>query len=141
MDGVEITDMNAPGQSATYFNFDNFDEVRVSTAGNDIRERTGALTVDLVVKRGGNDFHGASRGYYTGDSLQATNIPSELLAMAVPVSPDRADHVTRSSDYGFEFGGPLRQDRAWFYTSYSSQNVQLYRRSTGAIDRTTLRNP
>src|SRR5207247_6761759 len=39
LDGVEITDMAAAGQSATYFNFDNFEEVHVSTAGNDIRER------------------------------------------------------------------------------------------------------
>ena len=70
LDGIEITDMAAAGQSATYFNFDDFEEVRVSTAGNDIRERTGALTVDLVVKRGGNQFHGAARGYFADDACR-----------------------------------------------------------------------
>ena len=141
LDGVEITDMAAPGQSATYFNFDNFEEVHVSTAGNDIRERTGALTVDMVVKRGGNQFHGGARGYFANDSLQATNIPAELTALAVPVTDATADHVTKSSDYGFDLGGPLFQNRAWFYGSYSRQDVGLYRRTTNAIDRTRIDNP
>ena len=141
LDGVEITDMAAAGQAATYFNFDNFDEIHASTAGNDIRERTGALTIDLVVKRGGNQYHGGARGYYTGDSLQASNIPAELAALSTPVTRERADHMTRTSDYGFDLGGPLFKDRAWFYGSYSAQNVHVYRRTTGAIDRTKLNNP
>lgn len=141
MDGVEITDMAAPGQSATYFNFDNFEEVRVATAGNDIRDRTGGLTIDLIVKRGGNQYRGGMRGYYASDSLQASNVPGELTRLATPVMREKSDHLDRSSDYGFDFGGPLVKERAWFYGSYSAQDVRLYRRSTGAVDSTTLRNP
>ena len=141
LDGVEITDMASPGQSATYFNFDNFDEVHVSTAGNDIRQRTGALNVDLIVKRGGNQFHGGVDGYYTGNSLEASNIPGELTTLATPVTAATADHVTRNSDYGFNLGGPILKERAWFYGSYSAQNVQVFRRTTNAIDRTTLKDP
>jgi hypothetical protein len=141
IDGVEITDMAAAGQSATYFNFDNFEEVRVSTSGNDIRDRTGGLTVDLIVKRGGNQYHGGVRGYYASDSLQASNVPEELANLATPVTDERSDHLIHSSDYGFDFGGPLLKDRAWFYGSYSWQDVRLFRRSTGAVDSTTLRNP
>ena len=33
IDGVEITDMGAPGQSPTYFNFDNFEEIQVVDRG------------------------------------------------------------------------------------------------------------
>ena len=43
LDGVEITDMAATGASPTYFNFDNFEEIQVSTAGNDIKSRTGGI--------------------------------------------------------------------------------------------------
>jgi hypothetical protein len=137
LDGVEITDMAAPGQSATYFNFDNFEEVHVSTAGNDVRERTGALTVDMVVKRGGNQYHGGARGYFANDSLQSSNIPSELTS----VTDATSDHITKSTDYGFDLGGPLVENRAWFYGSYSRQDVGLFRRTTNAIDRTRLDNP
>src|SRR5262245_57803702 len=137
LDGVEIPDMAAAGQSATYFNFDNFEEVHVSTAGNDVRERTGALTVDMVVKRGGNEYHGGARGYFANDSLQSSNIPSEL----TNVTDANSDHVTKSTDYGFDLGGPLVQNRAWFYGSDSRQDVGLFRRTTNAIDRTRLDNP
>src|SRR4030095_6207886 len=58
LDGVEITDMGAPGQSPTYFNFDNFEEIQVTTAGNDIRSRTGGVGINLVTRRGTNSFHG-----------------------------------------------------------------------------------
>ena len=141
LDGVEITDMAAPGQSATYFNFDNFEEVHVSTAGNDVRERTGALTIDMVVKRGGNDYHGGARGYFANDSLQSSNLPEELTKLAVPVTDATSDHITKSTDYGFDLGGPLVRNRAWFYGSYSRQDVGLFRRTTNAIDRTRLDDP
>ncbi len=141
LDGVEITDMASIGQSAVYFNFDNFDEIHVGTAGNDVRERTGALNIDLSVKRGGNQFHGGLDGYYTGNSLQATNIPTELTTLATPVTAATSDHLTRNSDVGFDFGGPLLRDRAWFFGSYSAQNVQLFRRATNALDTTTLNDP
>jgi len=141
LDGVEITDMAAVGQSAVYFNFDNFDEIHVGTAGNDVRQRTGALNIDLSVKRGGNQFHGGVDGYYTGNSLQATNVPTELTTLATPVTAATSDHLTRNSDLGFDFGGPLLKNRAWFYGSYSAQSVQLFRRSTNALDTTTLKDP
>jgi len=54
MDGIEITDMAATGASPSYFNFDNFEEIQVSTAGNDIKSRTGGMGLNLVVKRGTN---------------------------------------------------------------------------------------
>jgi hypothetical protein len=142
LDGVEITDMGAAGQSATYFNFDNFDEIHVSTAGNDIRSRTGALNIDLSVKRGGNKFHGGLRGYFANTrGLQAGNIPPELLALATPVTDKTSDHLTRSSDWGFDIGGPLLRDRAWFYGSFSEQRVGVFRRTSKAVDETTLRDP
>lgn len=141
LDGVEITDMAASGQAATYFNFDNFDEIHVSTADNDIRSRTGALNFNLSVKRGGNQFHGLAHGYYEGTSLEASNIPGELLSLATPVTDATSDHLIRNSDYGFEIGGPAIKDRVWFFGSYSYQNVKVFRRSTTATDTTTLKDP
>ena len=45
------------------------------------------------------------------------------------------------SDYGFDIGGPLLRDKAWFYGSYSVQDVQLVRRTGTLVDRTQLKNP
>jgi hypothetical protein len=57
------------------------------------------------------------------------------------VTPDKADHTNQIADYGFDVGGPIAANKAWFYGSYSSQDIQLYRRSTSAIDRTQLKDP
>src|SRR5580765_3222079 len=35
MDGINITDMAATGASPSYYNYDNFEEIQVSTAGQD----------------------------------------------------------------------------------------------------------
>ena len=143
LDGVVITDMTgaASGLAApTYFNFDNFEEIQVSTSGQDITQPTGGLGMNFIVKRGTNRFHGAVRGYFDNNGLQASNVPSEV--SAIGVTPDTADHVKQASDYGGELGGPLFRDRAWFYGSYSVQDIRLiYRSSPTTVDRTQLENP
>jgi hypothetical protein len=139
MDGVEITDMAAVGASPTYFNYDNFEEIQVSTAGQDIKQRTGGVGLNFVVKRGTNDFRGMVRGFFTNDKLESENVPDELRQLGV--TAETADHNDQISDYGFEVGGPIWRDKAWFYGSYSQQDVRLVRRSGGLIDRTILKNP
>jgi hypothetical protein len=140
LDGVEITDMGAAGQSPTYFNFDNFDEVHISTAGNDIRARTGGVALDFIVKRGTNRYRGGLRGYFTNEALESANVRDELKTLAVPVTAATADHTKQLSDYGFDLGGPLFENRAWFYGSYSIQDIRLVRRAGALVDRTKLEN-
>ncbi len=83
MDGVPITDMATNGASPTYFDYDAFDEIQISTGGNDIRQPTGGVGLNFVVKRGSNQFRGTARAYYTGEEIEATNVPDELLARGV----------------------------------------------------------
>src|SRR5262249_56219814 len=56
LDGVVITDMAVGGASPTYFNFDNFEEIQVSTSRQDIKQQTGGAGVNLVAKRRTNPF-------------------------------------------------------------------------------------
>ena len=135
----DITDMAATGASPTYFNYDNFEEIQVSTAGQSIKQPTGGIGMNMVVKRGTNQFRGSARGYFTSDGLEASNVPDELEAAGV--TPETADHNEQISDYGYDIGGPIFRDRAWFYDSYSVQDVRLVRRAGDLIDRTVLKNP
>src|SRR5580765_912381 len=139
MDGINITDMAATGASPTYFNFDTFEEIQVSTAGQDIKQPTGGMGLNFVVKRGTNQFHGGFRGYFDNESMESSNVPDELAA--VGVTPDTSDHNKQISDYGYDIGGPIFRDHAWFYNSYSLQDVQLVRRAGALVDRTKLKNP
>jgi hypothetical protein len=139
IDGIVVTDMTATGASPTYFNYDNFEEIQVATAGQDIKQPTGGLGMNLVVKRGTNQFHGLVRGYFDNDTLSASNVPAELAAQGV--TPETADHNKQISDYGFDFGGPILKDKAWFYGSYSIQDIRLVRQAARLIDRTQLKDP
>jgi len=133
--------MAAAGLPPTYFDFDNFQEIQVSTAGQNIAQQTGGVGINFVTKRGTNQFHGAARGYFTNNALQSSNVPGELANAATPVTASTADHNQQISDYGVEFGGPIRADRAWFFASYSSQDIRLVRRAGALVDRTQLKNP
>jgi len=83
MDGIPITDMATSGASPTYFDYDAFEEIQISTSGNDIRQPTGAVGLNFVVKRGSNQFRGTARGYFTKDTLEASNLPSELQSSGI----------------------------------------------------------
>jgi len=139
MDGINITDMTATGASPSYYNYDNFEEIQVSTAGQDIKQPTGGMGLNLVVKRGTNQFHGGFRGYFDNESMESSNVPDELAATGTTHAT--SDHNKQISDYGYDIGGPILRDHAWFYNSYSVQDVRLVRRAGALVDRTRLKNP
>jgi hypothetical protein len=141
MDGINVTDMAATGASPTYFNYDNFEEIQVSTAGQDIKQPTGGMGLNLIVKRGTNQFHGGVRGYFDNASMESDNVPDELRTATVPVTHATSDHNKQISDYGYDIGGPILKGHAWFYHSYSIQDVRLVRRAGALVDRTQLKNP
>jgi hypothetical protein len=104
MDGINITDMTATGASPSYYNYDNFEEIQVSTAGQDIKQPTGGMGLNLVVKRGTNQFHGGFRGYFDNESMESSNVPAELAATGTTHAT--SDHNKQISDYGYDIGGP-----------------------------------
>ena len=137
LDGVEITDMAAIGASPTYFDYDAFDEIQISTGGNDIKQRTGGIGLNFVVKRGTNQFKGTAKGYFTGEGLEGCNTPDELTARGIGC--DQSDHNDQISEIGADFGGPLFRDKAWFWASYVNQDIRLVRSAGNLIDRTVLK--
>ena len=137
MDGVPITDMATNGASPTYFDYDAFDEIQISTGGNDIRQATGGVGSNFVVKRGTNQFRGTARGYYTGDGLEATNCPTSCAARGV--TGETADHNQQITDVGVDVGGPILRDKLFFWGSIGQQDIRLYRQSARGTDRTILK--
>jgi hypothetical protein len=139
VDGVDITDMGAPGFSPVYFIQDAFDEIQISTSGHDIRSRTGGVNINLITKRGTNEVRGGFKSFFSNDRLEASNVPGELLQAGV--KEHEADHTVRNADYSFDLGGPILKDRLWFYAAMAQQDIQIFRRTTAATDKTKLRNP
>lgn len=137
MDGVPITDMATAGASPTYFDYDAFEEIQISTGGNDIKQATGGVGLNFVVKRGTNQLRGTARGYYTDEGLESTNLPDELIARGV--TPETADHNQQISEVGLDVGGPILRDKLFFWGSIANQDIRLYRQSARGTDRTVLK--
>lgn len=137
LDGVVITDMAATGASPNYFDYDAFEEIQISTSNHDIRQPTSGIGMNMVVKRGTNQYRGTARGYFTNDRLEWSNVPDELRARGI--TPDSADHNEQISDYGFDLGGPLVRGKAWGWASWTTQDIRLGRQAGRLIDRTLLK--
>ena len=61
VDGVQITDMSATGASPTYYDFEQFEAVELSTGGADVTKTTAGVGVNMVTRRGTNEFRGTAR--------------------------------------------------------------------------------
>ncbi len=142
LDGIVVTDMSAAGASPTYFDYDAFQEIAVTTGGNDLRVATGGIGLNFVTKRGTNRFSGGARFLLTHDKLESSNLPDELatdsrLKNTDGTYRDKAFHIQQISDYGFDLGGPILKDKLWFYGSYGKQDVRLVN-VNGTADKTLL---
>ena len=137
LDGVVITDM-ASLSSPTYWDFDQFQEVRINTGGADVRNQTPGAAVDVVLKSGTNQYHGSMRGYFANEAMQANNL-SPALAEAIGGETGKGNRMEQYRDYGFEIGGPLVRDRLWAWGSLGETDIRL-RTLIDTPDRTTLTN-
>ena len=133
LDGVNITDMAATGSTGTYYDFDSFEEINATTGGADITQVTPGVQLNLVTKRGTNDYHGSARVFLDRNQWQSQNLTDELRAQGA-TGGTTIDSV---QDYGVEVGGPLWKDRAWLWGAYGRNQVDL-KTVTGASDKTTL---
>jgi hypothetical protein len=88
-------------------------EFNYGTSSNPAEEQLGGVSVNNIPKDGGNRFNGGFFGSYTNGSLDFDNTTDTLRARGVA----QANQVQRIWDANPTFGGPLRQDRAWFFAS------------------------
>ncbi|MGE0640751.1 MAG: carboxypeptidase regulatory-like domain-containing protein [Thermoanaerobaculia bacterium] len=137
IDGVEITDIGAIGSSSSYFDFDAFEEMQVSTGGSDATLRTGGASLNLVTKRGTNVWRGSARYLKADGSWQSdTGFEQSDLGPGQP-SFKSGNRIVNVEDQGIEVGGAILRDRLWVWGSYGEQNIKLLTRAD-TPDNTTL---
>jgi hypothetical protein len=111
LDGANTTGVEY-GAQGTNLNFEFIQEVEVKAGGYqaEFGRSTGGI-VNVITRSGGNDFHGDVFGYYTDDSLQASNkYPNENLY--------GTNQGFKRYDWGADLGGFAWKDRIWFFGAY-----------------------
>jgi Carboxypeptidase regulatory-like domain len=138
LDGIPITDMDALGSTPTYYDFDMFHEINVTTGGADVQAVSPGVQMNMVLKSGSNIVHGSGRTYYENKDLQSTNLPDELKS-SLGGANGTGNRIDQYADYGGEFGGPIFKNRVWGWGSAARTNVTILTLA-GVPDKTTLTN-
>ena len=144
LDGVVITDVNSGGASSSYYDFNAFEEVNITTGGNDLRQQTGGIGINFVTRRGTNKFKGTVYVADNNHKMESSNLPTELakdsrLALPGGGFADKANHSDNILNRGFDIGGPIVKDKLWFWASWGRQNIDIIR-LTQTSDKTVLTN-
>lgn len=122
-DGVEITDQaGGGGQPISYFDLDQYAQVEISTGGNEITRAKPGVSINLVTRRGTNEFRGSGRFLVTDDDLFLFFKQSSAGVDPGEFPPGQTGVETRAiqsiTNWGLEGGGPALRDRLWFWASY-----------------------
>nr|MBA2355494.1 hypothetical protein [Acidobacteriota bacterium] len=91
------------------------------TGGNDVTQQTGGVGINLVTKSGSDTIRGSGRYYVTDQELGSTNLTEELRRQGARTGAP----IQNIKDYGIEGGGPIYRGRAWFWGSYSKQDIKV----------------
>jgi hypothetical protein len=137
MDGIPITDMSALGSSPTYFDFDMFQEMQVTTGGADVQSSTAGAQLNMILRQGANQVSGSTRVYFANESMQSNNLPAELSHLTGQTG--KGNRTDQYSDYGFEIGGPFLRDKWWGWGSVGRTDARLLT-INNVLDRTKLEN-
>jgi hypothetical protein len=133
VDGANITDNSALGAAPGYLNIAGYEELQINYGNNDIKSQTGGVQLNMVSKRGGNAYSGTFFLDVEDTEWQSSNATDEMLDLYDTFDPG----VNRIYLYGANFGGPLIQDKAWFYGSWGIQDIDA-RNIDGTSDKTWL---
>jgi len=129
-DGAEVTDMAALGASPMYYDFDAFEEISITTGGNDPSIASGGMRINFVTKRGGNSWRASTRFYMVDQKLQADPLydrgNDEWKADPDLYYPGYIGNaIDNIKDYGVEIGGPVVRDHLFVWGSFGKQNINL----------------
>lgn len=106
--------------TAGYFDFGSIEEMIVRPAGNDPEIPTSGMAFQVIIKSGGNKFHG--NGLFAGQNrgLQGNNVDAALQAAGVKAG----NPMERYYDLNGSLGGRIVQDRLWFFGSTRRKEYQ-----------------
>ena len=95
-------------------------EVTVDTSSLSADLSTGGVRINFIPRDGGNTFKDSTFFTFSNKSLQGNNFTDDLKRAGLP-TPNR---IVKNWDLNESFGGPVRRDRLWYWTSIRYNGVE-----------------
>jgi Carboxypeptidase regulatory-like domain len=122
MDGITMNAMASTGfTTRLIYSMASVQEVTLDYSGNTAEVPTGGVRINIVPREGGNTFNGTFFGSIATHAMQASNFTDKLRSQGLRTP----DAVKKLWDINPGFGGPIRQNKIWFYVSGLYSGSQL----------------
>jgi hypothetical protein len=102
----------------------NIQELQIETSGMGAEAGSGSVSLNAIPKSGSNTFAGGLDGYFSNGAMQSANVRDNLNEWAQgnptllsTAAIDSAAKVSRIYRLGGQFGGPIKQDKIWFFAA------------------------
>jgi hypothetical protein len=128
INGAVISDIASGNSSPTYYDFDSFEEIQITTAGADASQQGAGVQVNFITRSGSNNLTGFARYYDTNDkcfgewgSCQSINVTDSMRLQNVA----GGNPIQNIRDVGAQLGGPIQKNKAWFWGAMSRNDVRV----------------
>ena len=128
INGAVVSDIASGNSSPTYYDFDSFQEIQITTAGADASQQGAGVQVNFITRSGSNNFTGYARFFNTNDecfgefgSCQSINVTDEMRSRGA----GGGNPIQNIRDMGAQLGGPIKRNKAWFWGAMSRQDVRV----------------
>jgi Carboxypeptidase regulatory-like domain len=111
IEGVMMARSTGGASSGSHVEFASIEQTRIQTVGSNAEMPRRGILADVLIKSGGNQFHGEAGGAILSSKLQSDNVDDKLKAQGV-----RGGGKLRGNyEYNGNLGGKIIADKLWFY--------------------------
>ena len=124
MEGVVTSGPKTGTQGGNHYDYSAIEESTVSTVGNTADAPTKGLQINVILKSGGDQFHGNGAFFGTNHNLEFDNVNDKLRARGIT----GGNPVNSRWDASGELGGRIVPSKLWFYysTRRREERVQTF---------------
>jgi hypothetical protein len=121
VDGLSVgSAFNGAGVSSYIADVGNAREVTMTTSGGLGEAEGGGPSLNIVPKEGGNSVRGSFYAAGVTEGMIGSNYTDELRSRGM-TTPGETRKVW---DFNLGVGGPIRQDRLWFFTTFREEGSE-----------------
>ena len=115
IDGLNVSTSFQDGQhNSLYHDAGQVQEYAFETAGGTAEGQTSGVIINMVPKEGGNTFSGIAYASYASEGMYNSNFDPDFHPANGLREPSEVQQLW---DYNASIGGPIAQDRLWFFAS------------------------